>query len=93
MWFGLSCDYNSRVVSLNITGNEHKGNSLSNFAQFPLYGFGTRRDCWTSSGKLVGKLLLVIAQLTKLRILSLPFNGFHGEILAVISSPWSHRWR
>ncbi|KAK7850295.1 lrr receptor-like serine/threonine-protein kinase rpk2 [Quercus suber] len=83
-WFGVSCDYNSRVVSLNITGNEHRGNSCSNFAQFPLYGFGTRRDCWTSSGKLVGKLLPVIAQLTELRILSLPFNGFHGEIPADI---------
>lgn len=83
-WFGVSCDHNSRVVTLNITGNEHKGNSCSNFDQFPLYGFGTRRDCWTSSGKLVGKLLPVISQLTELRILSLPFNGFHGEIPADI---------
>ena len=83
-WFGVSCDSNSRVVSLNITGNAHQGNFCSNFAQFPLYGFGNRRDCWTSGGKLAGKLLPVIAQLTELRILSLPFNAFDGEIPAEI---------
>ncbi|XP_062151041.1 LRR receptor-like serine/threonine-protein kinase RPK2 [Alnus glutinosa] len=79
-WFGVSCDSNSRVVSLNVTGNGLEGNSCSDFAKFPLYGFGIRRNCLNSRGKLVGKLLPVIAELSELRILSLPFNGFDGEI-------------
>lgn len=79
-WSGVSCDSNSRVVSLNVTGNGREGNSCSDFAKFPLYGFGIRRNCLNSRGKLVGKLLPVIAELSELRILSLPFNGFDGEI-------------
>jgi Leucine-rich repeat (LRR) protein len=79
-WFGVFCDSNSRVVSLNVTGNGREGNSCSNFAKFPLYGFGIRRNCLNSRGKLVGKLLPVIAKVSGLRILSLPFNGFDGEI-------------
>ncbi|KAH7532729.1 hypothetical protein FEM48_Zijuj04G0053200 [Ziziphus jujuba var. spinosa] len=84
-WFGVSCDSNLRVVSLNITGNGSGGNSnsfsCSDFAQFPLYGSGISRSCSASSrGKLVGKLSPVIGKLTELRILSLPFNGFDGEI-------------
>lgn len=79
-WFGVSCDSNSRVVSLNITGNGRQGIAWSDFAKFPLYGFGIRRNCLNSRGKLVGKLLPVIAELSELRIFSLPFNGFDGEI-------------
>ncbi|KAG2710971.1 hypothetical protein I3760_04G055200 [Carya illinoinensis] len=79
-WFGVSCDLNSRVVSLNVTGNGRQGNSCSDFAQYPLYGFGVRTNCLNSRGKLVGKLLPMIAKLSELRILSLPFNGFDGEI-------------
>ncbi|KAA8547911.1 hypothetical protein F0562_004340 [Nyssa sinensis] len=55
-----------------------------NFAQFPLYGFGIRRTCLDSNVKLVGVLSLAIAKLTELRVLSLPFNDFSGEIPAEI---------
>ncbi|KAG7986498.1 hypothetical protein I3843_03G084300 [Carya illinoinensis] len=80
-WFGVSCDSNSRVVSLNISGNGRQGNSCSDLDQFPLFnGFGIRTNCLNSRGKLVGKLLPSIAKLSELRILSLPFNGFDGEI-------------
>lgn len=89
-WPGVSCDSNSRVVSLNISGSGKEGKftetgnrfqlSCSDYDQFPIYGFGIRRNCKGVNGKLSGELLPVIANLTELRILSLPFNGFHGEI-------------
>ncbi|EEF34756.1 LRR receptor-like serine/threonine-protein kinase RPK2 [Ricinus communis] len=91
-WTGVSCDKNSRVVSLNITGQgnnygdrgkKSKNRSFffcSGSVQYPLYGFGIRRDCKSGNGVLVGNLLPLIAKLTELRILSLPFNGFSGEI-------------
>ncbi|KAK6152624.1 hypothetical protein DH2020_012263 [Rehmannia glutinosa] len=84
-WVGVSCDSGSRVVALNITGG---GNSLScaRIAQFPLYGFGIRRPCLGSSskGKILGKLSMAVAELSELRILSLPFNELSGEIPAEI---------
>ncbi|KAK6128614.1 hypothetical protein DH2020_037642 [Rehmannia glutinosa] len=84
-WVGVSCDSGSRVVALNITGG---GNSLScaRIAQFPLYGFGIRRPCLGSSskGKISGKLSMAVAELSELRILSLPFNELSGEIPAEI---------
>lgn len=83
-WSGVLCDSNFRVVSLNVTGNGTGGNLCSDFSKFPLYGFGTRSDCLNSRGKLVGKLLPAIAELSELRILSLPFNGFEGELPAEI---------
>ncbi|KAJ0099209.1 hypothetical protein Patl1_21746 [Pistacia atlantica] len=73
-WSGVLCDSNSRVVTLNISGGGKED------AQFPIYGFGVRRNCKGIKGKLSGKLLSAIADLTELRILSLPFNGLHGEI-------------
>lgn len=83
-WFGVSCDFNSRVVSLNISGNGGAGNSnafsCSGSSKFPLYGLGIRRDCVGSRGSLVGKIPPVIGKLTQLRTLSLAFNGFGGEI-------------
>ncbi|KAM6549404.1 hypothetical protein CsatB_021080 [Cannabis sativa] len=90
LWFGVSCDSNSRVVSLNITGTgsgtggNSQPSSCFDFAKFPLYGFGIRRDCLGSRGKLVGKLSPVIGKLTELRILSLPFNDLNGEIPGAI---------
>ncbi|KDP27247.1 hypothetical protein JCGZ_19946 [Jatropha curcas] len=93
-WAGVSCDNNSLVVSINITG--HSSSSSSNYrgqnsengspffcsgsVQYPLYGFGIRRDCRGGYGVLVGKLIAVFAKLTELRVLSLPFNRFRGEI-------------
>ncbi|KAF9624563.1 hypothetical protein IFM89_011737, partial [Coptis chinensis] len=86
-WYGVSCDLKSRVVSLNITGGGgggKGGNSealyCSNFAKFPFFGFGIRRTCSRSNGKLVGKLSPLIGKLTELRVLSMPFNDFDGEI-------------
>ncbi|XP_044505028.1 LRR receptor-like serine/threonine-protein kinase RPK2 [Mangifera indica] len=89
-WFGVFCDSNFRVVSLNISGDGKEGNSSENeigfqfscsdYTQFPIYGFGVRRNCRGIKGKLSGKLLSAIADLTELRILSLPFNGLDGEI-------------
>ncbi|KAM2143714.1 hypothetical protein ACFX1R_047477 [Malus domestica] len=85
-WTGVFCNSNSRVVSLNLTGNggETEGRSktiaCSDFSQLPLYGFGIRRSCEGSRGRLAGKLPSVIGKLTELRVLSLPFNGFYGEI-------------
>ncbi|XP_077211324.1 LRR receptor-like serine/threonine-protein kinase RPK2 [Tasmannia lanceolata] len=81
-WFGISCDSESRVLSLNISGSKG-GNSdafsCSGFDRFPFYGFGFSRGC-SSENKLVGKLSPSIGKLSELRVLSLPFNGFDGEI-------------
>ncbi|EXB38107.1 LRR receptor-like serine/threonine-protein kinase RPK2 [Morus notabilis] len=86
-WLGVSCDSNSRVISLNITGNGGGGgnpnlnfSSCFDFSEFPLYGLGIRRNCLGSRGKLVGKLSPLIGKLSELRVLSLPFNGLGGEI-------------
>uniref|UniRef100_A0A6N2LHI5 non-specific serine/threonine protein kinase n=1 Tax=Salix viminalis TaxID=40686 RepID=A0A6N2LHI5_SALVM len=90
LWNDVSCDANSRVVSLNITGNgNYRGKNSGNGSAFlcsgdsielSLYGFGIRRDCRGSKGILVGKLLPFIAKLSELRVLSLPFNWFRGLI-------------
>ncbi|XP_022998036.1 LRR receptor-like serine/threonine-protein kinase RPK2 [Cucurbita maxima] len=79
-WFGVSCDLNSRVVSLNISGNGGVGHLCSDSSKFPLYGLGIRRSCMGFRGSLIGKIPPVIGKLTELRSLSLPFNGFEGEI-------------
>ncbi|KAI9121682.1 hypothetical protein K1719_008715 [Acacia pycnantha] len=83
-WFGVLCDSNSRVVALNISGNgggsNRSSSPCSDSAKFPLYGFGIRRSCDGSRGALFGKFSPLISKLTELRILSLPFNGFEGEI-------------
>lgn len=85
-WVGVSCDSNSRVLSLNVSGGGggSQGNSktyyCSKLAQYPLYGFGIRRNCVGGSGRLVGTLPTVISKLTELRILSLPYNELSGEI-------------
>ncbi|XP_057737342.1 LRR receptor-like serine/threonine-protein kinase RPK2 [Arachis stenosperma] len=82
-WRGVLCDLASppRVVAINLTGNGRSSRSFcSDFAQFPLYGFGIRRSCNGSGGSLFGKLPPVIGELSELRILSLPFNGIDGEI-------------
>lgn len=81
-WAGISCDSNSRVSSLKITGGGGKSGafSCSKFSQFPFHGFGIRRDCFNGSGRLVGELSPVVSKLTELRIFSLPFHEFSGEI-------------
>lgn len=79
-WFGVSCDSNSRVVALNISGGNLGSLSCAKIAQFPLYGFGIRRVCANNSVKLVGKVPKAISRLTELKVLSLPFNELGGEI-------------
>ncbi|KAK9272488.1 hypothetical protein L1049_002861 [Liquidambar formosana] len=96
-WFGVSCDSNSRVLSVNISGGGGGGSGsgsgsggggggggnskpCSKLTQFPLYGFGIRRNCVGGDGKLVGTLPPAIAKLTELRVLSLPYNELSGEI-------------
>ncbi|KAF2541357.1 hypothetical protein F2Q68_00033311 [Brassica cretica] len=88
-WFGVSCDSTSRVMALNISGcGSDKGSSkisrnrftCADIGKFPLYGFGIRRGCAGKLGTLVGNLPSVIVGLTELRVLSLPFNSFSGEI-------------
>ncbi|KAK8483220.1 hypothetical protein V6N13_028446 [Hibiscus sabdariffa] len=92
-WSGVTCDKNSKVLSLNITGfgKGPKGNNLNNtavyasfscsdYSLFPFYGFGIRRNCGESNGSLFGSLLPSIGKLSEIRILSLPFHRFHGEI-------------
>ncbi|KAI3417221.1 Protein kinase domain-containing protein [Psidium guajava] len=87
-WFGVSCDLAARVSSLNITGNGGPGKGslflCADSAQFPLYARGVRRNCLGSDGKLEGKLSPLIAKLTELRVLALPFNGLYGELPAEI---------
>ncbi|KAK4366639.1 hypothetical protein RND71_014519 [Anisodus tanguticus] len=79
-WFGVSCDSNSRVVALNITGGNLGSLSCAKIAQFPLYGYGIKRVCGNNSLKLVGKVPVAISRLTELKVLSLPFNELSGEI-------------
>lgn len=78
-WTGVTCGAGARVVAVNLPGG---GNSLScvRIARFPIYGFGIRRPCTGSTGRLLGKLSAAVAKLTELRILSLPFNELSGEI-------------
>ncbi|KAK7273316.1 hypothetical protein RIF29_14365 [Crotalaria pallida] len=82
-WSGVLCDSSSRVVAINITGNggnPKNSSPCSNFAQFPLYGFGIRRNCQGSRGALFGKVSPLIAKLTELKVLSLPFNRLEGVV-------------
>ncbi|KAK9054036.1 hypothetical protein SSX86_025112 [Deinandra increscens subsp. villosa] len=80
-WIGVTCGSNSRVVAVNITGGGNFGDfTCSMYDQFPLYGFGVRKDCVDRNVKLGGKLSSAISKLSELRILSLPFNDLSGEI-------------
>ncbi|CBI27294.3 unnamed protein product, partial [Vitis vinifera] len=56
------------------------GISCDSNSRFPFHGFGIRRDCFNGSGRLVGELSPVVSKLTELRIFSLPFHEFSGEI-------------
>ncbi|XP_022725249.1 LRR receptor-like serine/threonine-protein kinase RPK2 [Durio zibethinus] len=87
-WFGVSCNSRSQVISINIPGGcgeGFKGNFTqacscsSKLSKFPFYGFGLRRRA-CSNGKLVGNLSPLIGNLKELRVLSLAFNDFGGEL-------------
>ncbi|XP_015584541.2 LRR receptor-like serine/threonine-protein kinase RPK2 [Ricinus communis] len=84
-WSGVSCNSKSRVVSLRISGGDgYEGNSralsCSKSLKFPFRRFGIRRSCVNLVAKLEGKLTPLIGKLSELRVLSLPFNEFSGEI-------------
>ncbi|XP_050237208.1 LRR receptor-like serine/threonine-protein kinase RPK2 [Mercurialis annua] len=88
-WYGVSCNSQSRVVSISISGghdsDEGNDNSLpfscSESLRFPFHRFGIRRNCSDNLvGKLQGKLTPLIGKLSELRVLSLVFHKFSGEI-------------
>lgn len=82
-WAGVTCNSDSRVVELKIPGG-NGGNvyddSCSKSSEFLLHGYGVNRNCSDRIGKLAGKLPYVIGKLSMLRVLSLPFNEFSGEL-------------
>ncbi|XAR65288.1 Non-specific serine/threonine protein kinase [Bertholletia excelsa] len=80
-WFGITCNSDSRVVSIQIEGGNYSNSvSCSKYDLFPFYGFGIRRKCPVRNGKLAGKLSPAIGKLTEIRVLSLPFHDIIGEI-------------
>ncbi|GAB2280184.1 hypothetical protein Dimus_014823 [Dionaea muscipula] len=92
-WYGVVCDSAHRISSLRIIGggggrgrgrggNLEKETSTPCFdvSKFPFYGFGIRRNCSALTGKLIAKLSPAIGKLSTIRVLSLPFNEFSGEI-------------
>ncbi|KAL2546626.1 LRR receptor-like serine/threonine-protein kinase RPK2 [Forsythia ovata] len=79
-WFGVSCNSNFRVSGLKIGGNFSVSHQCSMNSGLSLHGFGIGRNCTEINGKLVGKLSPVMGKLKELKVLSLPFNEFSGEI-------------
>lgn len=82
-WFGVSCNSDFRVSGLRIGGNFSLAHSCSLNSELALHDFGTVRNCSVSfviNGRLGGRISPVIEKLTDLRVLSLPFNKFDGEI-------------
>ncbi|XP_073105492.1 LRR receptor-like serine/threonine-protein kinase RPK2 [Elaeis guineensis] len=73
-WPGVSCDAGSRVVGLNISA---KGGAF-----FPSCGRSGPlwKSCPDLARRLAGKLSPALGKLVELRVLSLPFHGFDGEI-------------
>ncbi|KDP28370.1 hypothetical protein JCGZ_14141 [Jatropha curcas] len=92
-WHGVTCDpLSRRVTALNLSYNDNSicplvslsststatngGGVVGNFSLlFPCLGFNN-----DSLPKLVGNLSPAIGQLSQLRVLSLGFNGFSGEL-------------
>lgn len=73
-WLGVSCDARSKVVGLNISA---KGGAFfpSCARSGPLW-----RSCPDPGRRMAGKLSAALGRLAELRVLSLPFHGFDGEI-------------
>ncbi|OVA09699.1 Protein kinase domain [Macleaya cordata] len=68
-WYGVTCSsVSGRVTSLNITGST-TFRSIESRYNFTLEG-----------SVLAGKLSPAVGNLTELRVLSLPYNAFYGEI-------------
>lgn len=86
-WFGVSCNSDTRVSSLNITGGgavASSGNSEASscygYSHVPFPGYGFRSGCSVGSKRLVGMLSPAVGNLSELWVLALPLNGFYGEI-------------
>ncbi|CAL9088601.1 unnamed protein product [Musa textilis] len=74
-WPGVACDGRYRVVSVNISA---KGGS---FPFLPCTRFGPYwRSCGDPGRRLAGRLSAAVGSLSELKVLSLPFHGFDGEI-------------
>ncbi|KAH0468589.1 hypothetical protein IEQ34_003622 [Dendrobium chrysotoxum] len=70
-WPGLSCDSRSRVVEVNISAAAATSCPLST---------PTVRSCPDPTRRLTGRLSASMGELSQLKVLSLPFHGFSGEI-------------
>ncbi|CAA6653516.1 unnamed protein product [Spirodela intermedia] len=66
-WPGVSCDGRSRVVGINVSGRGDGDASLGSTGSDP-------------ATRLTGRLSTAIGRLTELRVLSLPFHSFRGEV-------------
>ncbi|XP_010923619.1 LRR receptor-like serine/threonine-protein kinase RPK2 [Elaeis guineensis] len=76
-WAGVSCDSRFRVVSLNISARASDGGSSSSSCS---RSGPFLRGCSDPRRRLAGKLSPAVGKLSELRVLSLPFLGFDGEI-------------
>ncbi|KAL8161460.1 hypothetical protein V2J09_012949 [Rumex salicifolius] len=86
-WYGVVCGSNSRVSALTIVGGGNLGFGgdrekvpVVDVFKYYFYRFGSRRSSAGGNGRLIGALNSVVAKLTQIRVLSLPFHGFSGEI-------------
>ncbi|ESQ28323.1 hypothetical protein EUTSA_v10018335mg [Eutrema salsugineum] len=67
-WFGVSCNFDSRVVSLILRGCDEPQGSL----HLP--------DSSSCSSRLGGEISPVVGNLSEIRVLSLAFNDLGGQI-------------
>ncbi|MFS8032991.1 putative protein kinase RLK-Pelle-LRR-XV family [Helianthus anomalus] len=84
-WFGVTCNARGRVSELRLSGGNfaHSGSCLSDkHSDLSLHGFGIVRNCsLLKKGKFLGgKLSNLIGNFLELRVLSIPFNQFRGEL-------------
>ncbi|KAG0496212.1 hypothetical protein HPP92_000903 [Vanilla planifolia] len=73
-WRGVYCDARGRVVAVNIS-SDTGGQPAACTRSFPFV-----RRCHGEGRGLAGKLSPSIGKLSNLRVLSLPFHSFYGEI-------------
>ncbi|WCJ22105.1 receptor-like protein kinase 2 [Euphorbia peplus] len=71
-WYGVTCNSDSMVISINLPGGGYKGNSPPPCSDSLMLN--------ASGKKLKGELSPLIGRLSGLRFLSMPFNGLTGGI-------------
>uniref|UniRef100_A0A1J3J0T3 non-specific serine/threonine protein kinase n=1 Tax=Noccaea caerulescens TaxID=107243 RepID=A0A1J3J0T3_NOCCA len=71
-WFGVSCNSDSRVVSLILRGCDDDDRGEGSRLHFP--------DSSSCSSKLGGEISPVVGDLCEIRVLSLPFHDLGGQI-------------